>query len=547
MANKYSLLKNYEWWGTFWLEGQTNTVFSGKLIYSPISGIKLEFITTDNSIMEKFKNYTDIYHILGYINEKNSIQKVSLFKCFFPHINLWQPYIKRIQILAISLIVGKQHFHNSNEEYLSFEVKYKYMSEFIKDNNHNDIENIISFKLHNQTNVDIYPKLLKDLYDVLIALNKSKNESHNDLQYRRQKLQNLKNYLNEELSKINAFIKKDNITDNYICKIYKNNNQLQQIDTFINDLNFIKIAFSILTNKIFYIEEIYCLFNKTIINTQNHSDYTTYVDSCFVFHNINHISSTEQLDNIRPPDFYDSEVKNPFNLQYIKSDQITSYMKEITENNLLAEYLYNIIKNDVNNLSKDQMNLNFILAFTLLDSEINNLDKSSENYSYNKRYDFIFAKYTDDSITDILFASLTNPNANNDKFTLKEIFKNNDNYGIGSITSYLRNSIVHKNPSDNSLEKFAGNSNDREIKLSIIKKYKQYWGDNNNIVINMTIKILSILLFKIMYSKINLEKDILKQVIDRLLFKYYGPEKNRINRINKIIADNLQVNKKLNS
>jgi len=476
VANKYSLLKNYEWWGTFWLEGQTNTVFSGKLIYSPISGITLEFIIDSNKYENAFiKNYN---HIFGVIN---NLQKVSLFNCYLPSIKTisTKNNLLKIDIYAKELLIGCSHI-SSNTQFLYSKVEYKFMKYFIVGGNESELKEVdtLDFKLQEDMKFDI----------------------------------------------------KSNKQDNYICQFYNLNQPTSTYKQLMQAIRYSKMGFSLLTYTNFYIDKIYFktedntdlfCFNTINLLTSEYNTAKNYNEYYYEMHSPLNLSQTinETIMKIGYNNQKEFDVLERFTQNLVKRciQQFFDFIiKEYNNSNSLTHHLYTEVFTSRHSNIILYTRSRFYLAYSFLEKETR--DKQN-NYQQNKKestkqtLDILFKEYLTAELIEVFIAILTKQYIDKKySISLKDILQTKSHEGIFPIIKSLRDEIAHKNNNiKDRAKKLSQQYNqliplEKENKPQYFEEYFKYWISNQVILDNLN-KIISMLLLKILYYKSQEDKN----------------------------------------
>ncbi len=539
MQKEYSLLENYEWFGTFWFETEDgedsppDEQFSGKLYYDPTKGIKLEIMLSENHYLSFEQKYKDgLHHILGVVDDINGIQHVSLYKCLCRPAHHSSGIAGKISIICYSLVIGSKYF-SRDFLFVKCNTKYRYMPEFIKYRNNSNLDNIFSFKVNNEINADISPQL-KILNFPSFIMKQGIDETNEEYEIRKNKVEQLQSNLETQLSELKASVKNSSTEDTYICSLYRDDKQLENFNTLIKSVDKVKNVFSLLLCKSFYVEQIHVVYN-----IKNQSDGSTYESNAFVFHYINSLSKDE-LNNIpEVSTMYSPQYGNPFSIDSIDSNKVTEFAKLINneDNSMLISYMLFYIKKEL--VYDYEAKERFILAMSLLEREYNNL--CSDNNKDDKKYDIVIEKYANEQIFNIFLYILTNSSIDTDTIKLNDILKTSNTYYMGTILSFFRNTIVH-----NDNNNLGGMGCDTPEKKALKKKYQNYWSTNVYILTNIT-QFTSVLLFIILYSKIDVNKTTFDDIVDRLLTKHYGSEQYRENNIRNSIENSTKLTDKLNS
>lgn len=540
MKKEYNLLESYEWFGTFWFADNIEDKFSGRLYYKPTGELYLEAITKEEDFynFSKDENIRSAYHIFGLVDGVNGIQDITLFKCLVNPTNLNYGIASKLKINIARLVIGR-HFP-SDFKFANCIVKYKYLDEFILETNNPSGDIIKQFNINDKFNVEILPRFFT-FYKADLALNWKENETDEEKEKRKQKLKELKVYINNELSEINSSVKNTSKADIYNCKFYRKDGKPDSIAELFKVASIIQQAFSLLMCKYLYAEEQFVTYV-----VKNQSDNSSYNNKAFVFQNINIFNLSEkELNNLPESNNYNGIFYNPFNIDMLSDSEVKKFIKIINdkENNMLIDYLFSFINPKFSSFNKKEK---FILVMSLLEREANILDPKVKE---TDKYDIVIEKYADKEILDIFLGILKNQDIYTVKVELEDILKQSKTYCLGSVLAFLRSNIVH-NEEELKIPNF-----DRQIKKGMKNeynnlkiRYQDYWLESHFVLPYIT-KTISVLLFKILYSKVIQNKEIFNKAIEKLLTQYFGSnseDKDRKEVINKNIKLSIKLTKDLN-
>lgn len=540
MKKEYNLLESYEWFGTFWFADKIEDKFSGRLYYKPTGELYLEAITKEEDFYifsTNGENRSFSHHIFGLVDGVNGIQYITLFKCLVGATHLNVGKASKLKIHIARLVIGR-HFP-SNFKFANCIVKYKYLDEFILEKNNSSVNIIKQFKLNDNFNVDISPRF-STFWKTDLALNRKENETDEEKEKRMQELEELKVYINNELSKINSSVKNTSKADIYKCKFYKKDGKPDSIAELFKVASIIQQAFSLLMCKYLYAEEQFVTYA-----VKNQSDNSIY-HQAFVFQDINIFNLSEkELKNLPESNNHNGRFCNPFNVEMLSDSEVEEFIKIINdkENNMLIDYLFSFINPKFYSFNKKEK---FILAMSLLEREANILAQKGKE---TEKYDSVIEKYADKEIFDIFLGILQNKDIDTVKVELEGILEQSKTYCLGSVLAFLRSNIVH-NEEELKIPNF-----DRQIKKgmkdeynNLKSSYQDYWLESRFVLSDITTT-LSVLLFKILYSKVIQDKEIFNKAIEKLLTRYFGiilEDRNRKEVINKSIKASIKLTKDLN-
>lgn len=535
MKKEYNLLESYEWFGTFWFAENIEDKFSGRLYYKPTGELYLEAITKEESWdnFSKNENRSSSHHIFGLVDGVNGIQDITLFKCLVNPTLRHYGIASKLQINIARLVIG-QHFV-SDFKFVNCIVKYKYLDEFILETNNSSVDIIKQFKLNDNFNVEISP-IFFTFGKAYLALNWKENETDEEKEKRMQKLEELKVYINNELYKINSSVKNTSKTDIYNCKFYRKDGKPDSIVELFKVASIIQQAFSLLMCKYLYAEEQFVTYV-----VKNQSDNSSDNNKAFVFQNINIFNLSEkELKNLPESSNYHSRFYNAFNINTLIDNELEEFIKIINdrENNMLIDYLFSFINPKFSSFNAKEK---FILVMSLLEREANIL---APKVKETEKYDIVIEKYADKEIFDIFLGILKNKDIDTNKVQLEVILKQSKTYCLGSVLAFLRSNIIH-NEEELKIQNF-----DRQIKKgmkneynNLKSSYQDYWLESHFVLPYIT-KTISVLLFKILYSKFIQDEEILNKAIGKLLTQYFGSNSKNKDR-KEVINENIRLSIKL--
>jgi hypothetical protein len=491
MNKDYNLFENYEWFGSFWFEDDTASenkpiLFSGKLTYSPISGVMLEIISCVDHYWSFNKDKgRELYHIFGIVNGINGLEKISLYKCQASPSSCHYGIGSTIRFFCTYLVIGRRHFE-SGSVFLDYKVNFLSFSNFV--HNNTNLDSILNFNLQGGCNVNVVPSMfIKD--QTLFFPYPSADEDDNSYSQRKQKLLNLQVHVNEELRKLNGAV----ITKHtYIFEFKDNDKKGYTINKCHNYIQDVRNIFSLLLNKNFYVEDIY--FKDSNDN------------NAFIFGNFNSLNQ-EQLNSLHRS----KTPGNPFSIASITTNHIEKLNSLIKDNsnNRLINYLLDFINKT--NTAEDRL----IIIKTILEEEFNFLKENNIKKTSDQDHDYSiimkeYAPFLTEEFLNILIPPDSVKKYKHISEEIKEILNNNLESNIFYILDFLRNKITHNKANDLKI---------KGLKDDIKSQYKEYL-TNNLYVLVFFVNIISILLFAILYTKTKIPKDLINHKIRLLEFEY---------------------------